>query len=94
MSTQKAFGITDVGRWIDGAFGEQHTRNKLADMVESLDGRHKLVAELRGEPSDNFGEEDDALDVLNANCDERVYFKFVNGDLLCCHNYDGGSDNE
>ena len=41
-----------------------------------------LAIELDGTPPDDFRDEEDALDILNEQC-EGVYIAFVDGDLLC-----------
>lgn len=65
----------DAGCYGDGTFGHQHTRERCADMINSV-ARYlghpgerttgqELVAELLGEMSDDASEEYDACEWLN-----------------------------
>jgi len=75
------YGEGDTGCWIDGAFGDDHRREKLAGLVAPFDA--ELAEELRGPGSDDLSEEDDAIDRLNDQAVEEGYlFVFDSGDLL------------
>ena len=74
------FTTHDIGCLADGSFGHEHVRKILASLMDNLDP--VLALELEGIPSDDFREEDDALDILNTRC-TGVYIAFRDGDLLC-----------
>lgn len=90
------FLTTDTGCYADGAAGHGHVRSVMASLLENLyrhhprggDGLHwssdikPLVAELRGEMSDDASEEDDAIEWLNKACLDGTRFVMSNGDLL------------
>lgn len=88
------FGPRDVACYADSAFGHDHARKVLADLVEMNAWRvtndakevcriNSLIDELRGEMSDDDCETDEALEFLNEKCCTKgVYFDFENGDLI------------
>lgn len=70
-----------IGCYGDGSFGHAHVRQRLADLVEEYS--EDLAEELRGEMSDDGGEEDGALEVLNEHtANDGVVWEFVDGDLM------------
>ena len=54
----------EPGCYADSGFGWDHVRDVLASLCEDI-GRDDLAEELRAEPSDDAGEEYDALDALD-----------------------------
>jgi hypothetical protein len=69
--------------WGDGSFGHKHIRERLASLVREFND--ELAGELLNEPSDDMSEEDEALDILNANTSQDngpVVWEFVDGDLM------------
>jgi hypothetical protein len=83
------FGLEDIGCFADGAFGHQHCRNTLANLVDYIDQRRLVSREfetlsrsLRGEMPEDAWDEYEALDLLNEHCDPRVAFAFEWGDLI------------
>lgn len=83
--------ISDAGCWGDGALGHKHVRHKLADLVLEC-GKVDLYHELMGEPSDDLGEEDEALDILNDRTYNAVWC-FREGDLLLLSKEEVENDN-
>ncbi len=84
-----AWSIGDVGCWADGALGHDHVGAKLAQLVanvwtpEMLDKYGYDVADaLNKEMSDDAGEEDDALEILQEFTDASLTWQFVDGDLM------------
>jgi hypothetical protein len=90
-----AYTKKDVGCWIDGAFGEEHRRAKLADMVRDLETRemidtrgYSVVESLSSAPTDSdripadFSDEDDALEILQEFTESGLVWTFESGDLL------------
>ena len=87
------YGQKDLGSYSDSALGHSHARNVLADLLSDNFWRAQQDAkqvcmlndwlnELRGEMSDDAGEEYDALDWLNDHCCEQgFYFDFDNGEV-------------
>jgi hypothetical protein len=76
----KRYRLEDAGCYADGAHGHHHCRETLARLIEGI---YPLLAkEIRGEPSDDLSEEDEALSVLTDYCEEGCWFEFVDGDLL------------
>jgi hypothetical protein len=57
----------EPGCYGDGALGHQHTRERCADLLESMGYRGTLPAELRGEMSDDASEEFEACEWLEEN---------------------------
>lgn len=78
--TSYDFTVLDAGVYGDAAFGEEHVRDILANLVEHFD--MELAEELRGEPSDDLSEEDDAIDLLNDRTEPGAVWEFVEGDLV------------
>ncbi len=90
------FLISDVGCYADGALGHQHVRDKMADLLERLYRHHPrggnglywesdikaLVAELRGEMSDDASEEYEAIEWLNRECYDDTRFELIEGNLV------------
>ena len=72
----------DLGCYADGSLGHTHIREVLAEMVE--DYYPSLAQELRATPSDDFEEEDTAIELLNdkAVANEYILFAMVDGDLV------------
>ena len=75
------FDKSDVGCYGDGAKGHGHIRKVLAMLVAEVIGANDVEEELRAEPSDDFSEEDNALELLNQHC-LGVQFALCDGDLL------------
>lgn len=96
------FHTHDTGCFADGSFGHDHVRATLANLLELMfrhhprggDGVHwgdaaPLVAELRGEMSDDASEEYDAINMLNTLCcASGVYFTLEDGDLVLTESED------
>lgn len=82
--THRTFGKSEIGCHADGAFGHDHCREVLARILMECTGlQTETVEALLLDPTDDFGEEDDAIDWLNQNaCSDGVWFEFENGDLL------------
>jgi len=91
------FTAQDFGCFGDGAFGHQHVRESLANLLVQMfrhsprggDGPYwdntvsPLVEELRGDMSDDASEEYDAIDLLNERCCSwECVFDFIDGDLM------------
>ena len=84
-----AYTKKDVGCYIDGAFGEEHRRAKLADMIRNLETQemidhrgYSVVESLANESPDDYGDEDDALDILQEFTESGLVWTFESGDLL------------
>jgi len=81
--TKFQFNQSDIGCYADGANGQQWRRNTLTDLISCLDGCTKeLLAELASEPSDDYSEENDAIDILNDNTADGLYWTMLDGDLI------------
>jgi len=89
------FTINDTGCYADGAFGHDHVRGRMADLLERLyrhhprggDGAHwqsvrPIVESLRGDMPDDAWDEDEGLEWLNSACYDDTCFAFVDGDLV------------
>ena len=83
--------ISDVGCWGDGALGHKHVRHQLAGLVLECD-KVDLYHELLQNPSDDLGEEDEALDTLNDRTYNAVWC-FREGDLLLLSKEEVENDN-
>ena len=84
-----AYTKKDVGCYIDGAFGEEHRRTKLADMVRDLETAemieqrgYSVVESLSNENVDDISDEDDALEILQEFTESGLVWMFEAGDLL------------
>src|ERR1700735_2119802 len=78
-----------IGCYIDGAFGQDHRRAKLADLIRDLETQDMINARgysvtecLTEEPSDDFSEEQDALDILQEFTEADLVWVFEAGDLI------------
>lgn len=89
----KVYTKADVGCYADGSLGHDHIRYKLVCLLQELRivAPEKFVwrqcgyisADLRGAPSSDFSEEQEAMDLLNAwACTQDVAFTIEDGDLL------------
>ena len=77
---QFMFGAKDVGCYIDGSFGTDHRRGKLAELVHPFDAKAD-INDINDEYSDDFNEEYDTIDVLQDHTAEGYYWTFEYGDL-------------
>lgn len=79
----KKYGLSEVGCYIDGAYGDDHARKKLSDMVRPWN--KEIADELdsdAGEGEFSYEIVDDATDILNREAvTEAVYFEWDCGDL-------------
>ena len=83
-----AFSGEDAGVFADGTFGHSHARNRLAELVEAVDGgmcnsdAQDLMESLGGPMPDDAWDEDEALDMLNTATTEGFEWTFHDGDLM------------
>ncbi|MCK9602018.1 MAG: hypothetical protein M0R06_23435 [Sphaerochaeta sp.] len=70
----------DAGCYGDGSLGHSHIREKLAELVRPLDP--SLADALAEDSSDDFGEEDEALEILGAHSAPGMVWEFRDGDLI------------
>lgn len=78
-TAKKIYLKEDVGCYADGSFGWDHVRARLADLVESLDAN--LADDLRSTMTDDAGEEEEALDLLQDVTESGLVW-MLDGDLL------------
>lgn len=81
----------DAGVYADEANGEEHRRDVLASLLNEVfsgpatvaeqERIPDLIEELEDEPSDDYGEEDEAMDILQAYTDPALMWE-VDQDLL------------
>lgn len=80
------FSEEDVGCYADAVNGEEHRRAVLADLLRGIGTEdravHDLVAELANPPSDDYGEEDEAIDILQAVTAHGLVWSLDAGDLI------------
>lgn len=80
----------DVGCYADGSLGHAYVRGVLATLLERLPeshddtdaSRYQLANELREDMTDDAGEEDDALEILQEHTAEGLTWEFHEGDLI------------
>ena len=94
MTTAPIFTLADVGCHADHSFGWQHVRDTLADLVDAVDNdrlreddtcRLTTSAALHGPPPDDYGDEYEALEILQgATVDGLVWV--IDQDLLLIPN--------
>ena len=88
-----AFTKADVGLYADGAFGHEHLRNKLADLLVHVNPKESpriskiwaetLISLTCKEPPDDCRDEDEAIELLNeCACAPSVHFVMRDGDLI------------
>jgi len=83
--TNPTFTQADVGCHADHSFGWDHVRDVMADLVEYVEPRSQLVSYLRGPSPDDYGDEDEALEILQgATADGLVWV--IDQDLLLIPN--------
>lgn len=89
---------TEPGCYADGCFGHDHIRAVMATMLTHM-FRHQprggdgiyweevepITERLLEDPSDDFGEEDDAIHWLNKMCATGLYFTMLDGDFVLIH---------
>jgi hypothetical protein len=88
------YTINDIGCYADGRFGHARIRSRLVGLLSALEHAPRggvgllwpeaktLVASLQRPYDRDFGDEIDALDLLNEHtCSWEVYFKLHEGDL-------------
>lgn len=93
-----AWSGKNLGCFIDGAFGHERTRAKLADLVRGtirridhsgeIETGLELIAELESQPSDDLSEEDDAVSFLQDHTADGFIWEFNAGDLLLINEAD------
>lgn len=72
-----------LGCYADGAFGHDHVRRVLKDLVEETGGSEDLVNSLQGAMPDDAWDEYEALDWLNEHAaSEGCAWEFNCGDLI------------
>ena len=77
----------DTGCYADGAFGHEHVRERLRDLVWYW-ADNDLRESLGGPMPDDAWDEDEALEILNRVCfgdtfeHDHICFHFCDGDLL------------
>jgi hypothetical protein len=78
------FTRSDVGCWVDGAFGEDHRRDKLSVLLESIGTPNalNLATELLEPAPDDYSDEDDALELLQENTEEGLIWMMEAGNIL------------
>ena len=79
----------DMGCWIDGAYGLDRTRNKLASLIEMYSHKPNehtdLINSLNNHVElfdDDFSTMDSAVEILQTICEEDVEFFWIDGDLI------------
>lgn len=85
------YGPDDVGCFGDGAYGHVHIRCVLANLLDEHFGdvAAGLILELRGEMSDDAGEELEAIDRLNElYAPSGLRFEMIDGDLMLINEYE------
>lgn len=92
-----AWNKHDAGCWADGALGHDHVRQRLAQLVANVWTAEMLnqygydVAEaLDLDMSDDAGEEDDALAILQEFTESGLVWNFVDGDLTLMNEEEAG----
>lgn len=87
------FTASDMGCWVDGAFGMDHAIRKLRDLVTRIDKSHKLLEEYHAEIvgnslkqwiTDGYAGEwlDDATEVLQDHTSPGLVWIWEAGDLI------------
>ncbi len=88
------FTKEDVGCFADCANGEEHRRQRIAELltvvtknVKPMEPLRKIqisqvYASLQDEPLDDYSDENDAIDILNDYTEEGYTWEMVDGDLL------------
>lgn len=77
---EKKWVADDCGCYADGSLGHQHIRERLAGLVENQDP--KLAESLRGDMPNDAWDEDEAIDMLNAQTEAGIAWFFQDGDLV------------
>lgn len=83
----KNFGREDAGCYIDGAFGIDHARQRLAELLACVPQSSKvrrLIAELESEENTDYVYEamEEAVDILALYTVEDMIWLFEAGDLV------------
>jgi hypothetical protein len=82
---QRFFELGDVGTYADDAFGHQYLRNRLAELILTLDGdmcnetAMDLVSSLEGDMPDDASDEYEALDILQQNTTDDASWEIEQG---------------
>jgi hypothetical protein len=84
-----AYTKNNTGCYIDAAFGEDHRRAKLADLIRDLETQemietrgYSVVESLAIESPDDFSDEEDALEILQQFTESGLVWSFEAGDLI------------
>lgn len=83
QETRKLYGASDVGCYVDGAFGHAHRRARLAELVADC-GDTELVESLQGDMPDDAWDEDAAVDWLQEQTVDGYVWVSDCGDLCLC----------
>lgn len=84
--TVKVFTKEDIGCYIDGAYGFDHARQRLAELLTCVPQSSRvrqIIAELESEENIDYVYEaiEEALDVLSQYTSEEVVWMMEAGDL-------------
>lgn len=85
--TTKIFSKEDIGCYIDAAFGLDHARRRLVELLSCVPRSskvQKLMVELEEEENLDFIFEamDEAVDILSQYTTEDIMWLFEAGDLI------------
>lgn len=85
--TQFKYGASDVGCYIDGAYGLRHARAKLEGLIAGFAKTEHQKATLSDLGSSEWYDEvmDEATDILQAHTDEDYVWCWESGDLILLH---------
>ena len=86
------FTSVSLGCHIDGAFGQDHRRAALVELVRQAERKidhpgelqtaKEIISELEIEPSDDYSEEDDAISFLQDHTEQGLVWELEAGDLI------------
>lgn len=76
------FDAEDVGVYIDGSYGEEHRRKRLAEMMVYFQADQELIDSLKGNSPDDYSDEDEAIDILRGHTENGLTWILECGDLI------------
>jgi hypothetical protein len=84
MEGKARYTSSDIGCWVDGAYGIDHALAKIADMLSDLpSAQSSSLARLLREDTESADEMlDEACDLLAEHTDPGLIWVWVGGDLL------------
>jgi hypothetical protein len=79
---KKIFGKADIGCYADNTYGEDHRRQVIIGLLQDIGKGKRLIKELEKTASDDYGEETEAIEILQSVTEDGYCWEMSDGDLM------------